>query len=86
MPPYNVLLKPSVEKDLRKLTASIVRHVFEAIERSRKNLPSHRTASFPEQNALGAVELAIIASFINLTFPIGLQNDYTFDRDELHER
>ena len=33
MPPYNILIKPSVEKDLRKLTASVVRHVFEAIER-----------------------------------------------------
>ena len=29
---FNVLLKPSVEKDLRKLPATIVRHMFEAIE------------------------------------------------------
>jgi mRNA interferase RelE/StbE len=33
MPPFNILLKPSVEKDLRKLPASVVRQVFEAFER-----------------------------------------------------
>jgi len=32
MPKFEVLLKPSVEKDLRKLPTSIVRHVFAAIE------------------------------------------------------
>jgi len=33
MPPFNILLKPSVEKDLRKLPASVVRQAFEAFER-----------------------------------------------------
>lgn len=33
MPPFDIRLKPSVEKDLRKLPASVVRHVFEAFER-----------------------------------------------------
>lgn len=32
MPRCNILLKPSVEKDLRKLPASIVKHLFLAIE------------------------------------------------------
>jgi mRNA interferase RelE/StbE len=32
MPKFEILLKPSVEKDLRKLPASVVRHVFAAIE------------------------------------------------------
>lgn len=30
---FNILLKPSVEKDLRKLPASAIRQVFEAFER-----------------------------------------------------
>lgn len=32
MPKFEILLKPSVEKDLRKLSATVVRHVFSAIE------------------------------------------------------
>ena len=32
MPTYNILLKPSVEKDLRKLPAPTIRHIFEAID------------------------------------------------------
>lgn len=32
MPPLEILLKPSVEKDLRKLPASVVRHIFEGID------------------------------------------------------
>lgn len=32
MPKCNILLKPSVEKDLRKLPAPIVLNIFEAIE------------------------------------------------------
>jgi len=32
MPNFDVVLKPSVEKDLRKLPASVLRHVFAAIE------------------------------------------------------
>jgi mRNA interferase RelE/StbE len=31
MPTYSVMLKPSVEKDLRKLPAPTVKHIFEAI-------------------------------------------------------
>lgn len=31
MPPYSILLKPSVEKDLRKLPSPTVRHIFDAI-------------------------------------------------------
>ena len=33
MPPFSIRLKPSVEKDLRKLPVSVVRNVFEAFER-----------------------------------------------------
>lgn len=33
MPKFEILLKPSVEKDLRKLPVSVVRHVFAAIEK-----------------------------------------------------
>ncbi|MBW4054898.1 MAG: type II toxin-antitoxin system RelE/ParE family toxin [Proteobacteria bacterium] len=32
MPKFEILLKPSVEKDLRKLSSTVVRHVFAAIE------------------------------------------------------
>jgi len=32
MPKFELLLKPSVEKDLRKLPASVVRHIFATIE------------------------------------------------------
>ena len=32
MPKFEILLKPSVEKDLRKFPSSVVRHVFAAIE------------------------------------------------------
>ena len=33
MPPFSIRLKPSVEKDLRKLPASVVKNVIEAFER-----------------------------------------------------
>ena len=32
MPKFEILLKPSVEKDLRRFPAPVVRHVFAAIE------------------------------------------------------
>lgn len=32
MPKFEILVKPSVEKDLRKLPAATVQHIFEAIE------------------------------------------------------
>ena len=32
MPKFEILLKPAVEKDLRKFPSSVVRHVFAAIE------------------------------------------------------
>lgn len=32
MPKFEVLIKPSVEKDLRKLPTATVHHIFEAIE------------------------------------------------------
>jgi mRNA-degrading endonuclease RelE of RelBE toxin-antitoxin system len=33
MPPFNIPLKPLVEKDLRKLPTFVVQQVFEAFER-----------------------------------------------------
>jgi len=33
MPPFNIQLKPSVEKDLRKLPASVVRQIIDVFER-----------------------------------------------------
>ena len=32
MPKFEIILKPSVEKDLRKLPANVVRKLFEAVE------------------------------------------------------
>ena len=37
MPKFEVLLKPSVEKDLRKRPSSVVLHVFESIEKLSDN-------------------------------------------------
>jgi mRNA interferase RelE/StbE len=51
MPPFNILLKPSVEKDLRKLPASIVRQVFAAFERlaEEPSVPPDRKLSGTER-------------------------------------
>lgn len=39
MPPFEILLKPSVEKDLRKLPPYILQQVFTAIERLSQGPP-----------------------------------------------
>ena len=51
MPPFNILLKPSVEKDLRKLPAAVVRHVFESLERLAEapSVPPDRKLSGTER-------------------------------------
>ncbi|KAB0670374.1 type II toxin-antitoxin system RelE/ParE family toxin [Oryzomonas sagensis] len=51
MPPFSILLKPSVEKDLRKLPASVVRQVFEAFERLAEDpaVPPDRKLSGTER-------------------------------------
>ena len=51
MPPFKILLKPSVEKDLRKLPASVLRHVFEAFERlaEEPSVPPDRKLSGTER-------------------------------------
>ena len=50
MPPFNILLKPSVEKDLRKLPAPVVRQVYEALEKLAE------TPSVPPDRKLSGTE------------------------------
>lgn len=51
MPPFNIQLKPSVEKDLRKLPASVIRHVFEAFDKlaEEPSVPPDRKLSGTER-------------------------------------
>ena len=51
MPPFNILLKPSVEKDLRKLPASVVRQVFDAFDQLAEgpSVPPDRKLSGTER-------------------------------------
>lgn len=51
MPVFETLLKPSVEKDLRKLPANTIRHIFEAIVHLAANpcVPPDRKLSGTER-------------------------------------
>lgn len=51
MPLFEILLKPSVEKDLRKLPAAIIRQVFEAFDRLAESpsVPPDRKLSGTER-------------------------------------
>ena len=44
MPRFDIQLKPSVEKDLRKLPATVIRQVFDAFEKlsEEPSVPSDR--------------------------------------------
>lgn len=51
MPPFNILLKPSIEKDLRKLPAAVVQQIFAAVERmaEKPSAPPDRKLSGTER-------------------------------------
>jgi len=51
MPPFNIQLKPSVEKDLRKLPVLVVRNVFEAFAQlaEEPSVPPDRKISGTER-------------------------------------
>ena len=51
MPRFDIQLKPSVEKDLRKLPATVIRQVFDAFEKLSKepSVPPDRKLSGTER-------------------------------------
>ena len=87
MPPFNILLKPSVEKDLRKLSASVVRLVFEAFERLTEEpaVPHDRKLSGTERTwrrRIGDYRIVYELDLSNLTVII----QYVRHRKEVYRR